>query len=295
MNNFELLKLKENVEHGNYILPFTIYTGDICETFPLVPIHWHNEIEITVVNEGIALYSIDLDNYNVEEGDIIIIKPLSLHSINRINNMDMNWSTMVFSLDMLKSAVADGCLLKYFAPISNDEHELPLIIKKDTKGYDEILATILNIFNCYKLKEVAYELQLKSMLYYLFSIFYKHKLVTISETAVITNTLIYKIKKVLDYIQNNYMKEISIKEAANVCNFSEYYFMRFFKKYTGMTCTSYINLYRLETAASLLTTTCKPIMEIAFEVGFNNVSYFNKLFIEKFKVTPKKFREANKK
>ena len=54
--------------------------------------------------------------------------------------------------------------------------------------------------------------------------------------------------------------------------------MRFFKKHIGLTCIQYINNYRLEKASILLTTSNNAIMDISLEVGFDNLSYFNKLF-----------------
>jgi AraC-like DNA-binding protein len=103
-----------------------------------------------------------------------------------------------------------------------------------------------------------------------------------------------KIKTTLNYIHENYMNDIHISDIANTCNLSQYYFMKFFKKHLGITCTEYVNVYRLDIASKLLNTTDKSITEISFETGFNSVSYFNKFFKEKFKVTPKEFRNTNK-
>ena len=90
------------------------------------------------------------------------------------------------------------------------------------------------------------------------------------------------------------MNELPIIDIAEACTLSQYYFMKFFKKHQGMTCTEYVNLYRLDMATKLLSTTDNSVTEISFETGFNSVSYFNKLFKEKFKVTPKEFRITNK-
>ena len=83
----------------------------------------------------------------------------------------------------------------------------------------------------------------------------------------------------------------SIKEISKLCNFSEYYFMRFFKKYSGTSCLKYINNYRLEKAAELLKSTAYSITDISLKCGFNNLSYFNKLFKRKYHLTPREFRD----
>ena len=290
MNN---INLKENAIHGDFILPFTTYYCEFSEILTLVPIHWHEEIEFTIINQGTGEYKIDLIPYTLEKGDLVLIKPFSLHSIYQVNNKNMHWNTMVFNLNMLNSAVTDGCLIKYFAPILNNEHQLPLIIKKNSKGYDELFNTVTKIFDCYSLKGIAFEIELKSLLYHFFGLLYKYDLIVKNKSVSLSSDVTHKIKIILNYIKENYMHDISIKDICSICNFSEYHFMRFFKKYIGMTCIEYINTYRLEIASKLLDTTDNSVMDISFEVGFNNVSYFNKLFKSKYKFTPREFREIN--
>ncbi|AWK51473.1 AraC family transcriptional regulator [Clostridium beijerinckii] len=294
MNNVELKNLKENAVHGDFILPFTTYYCGFSEIYYAIPIHWHEEIEFTIINEGIGEYKIDLISYQLETGDLVLVKPFSLHSIHPIDNKNMYWSTMVFNLNMLKSAITDGCLIKYFAPILNNEHQLPLIIKKNSKGYDELFNTVTKIFDCYNSKGIAFEIELKSLLYHFFGLLYKYDLIAKNKVTSLSSDVTNKIKIILNYIKEHYMDYISIKDMCSICNFSEYHFMRFFKKYIGMTCIEYINTYRLEIASKLLDTTANSIMDISFEVGFNNVSYFNKLFKSKYKLTPREFREINK-
>lgn len=293
MNNLDLKDLKENATHGDFLLPFTVYSCGFSEIYYTIQIHWHEEIEFTLVDEGMGEYKIDLVPYKLEKGDIILVKPFSLHSIHQIDNTNMHWRTMVFNLNMLNSATADGCLIKYFAPILNNEHQLPILIKKNSKGYNELYHIISKIFACYNSKDIAYEIELKSLLYHFFALLYKYDLIIKNKATSLSSEVTNKMKIILNYIKENYMNDISIKDLCSICNFSEYHFMRFFKKYIGMTCIEYLNNYRLEIASKLLDTTDKSIMDISFEVGFNNVSYFNKLFKTKFKLTPREFRDIN--
>ena len=86
------------------------------------------------------------------------------------------------------------------------------------------------------------------------------------------------------------MYPITIEELAETVNLSKHYFMRFFKKYMGMTCIEYINDYRLNIAANLLLTTRMRITEVAVSIGITNLSYFNRIFKKKFNLTPKEYR-----
>ena len=66
------------------------------------------------------------------------------------------------------------------------------------------------------------------------------------------NRNLLSIKKVLDYISAHYREPLSVKELSSLSNYSEFYFMKLFKQYTGKTAAAYLNDYRLEKAKSLL-------------------------------------------
>ena len=85
---------------------------------------------------------------------------------------------------------------------------------------------------------------------------------------------------------------MTVGELAAVCHFSECYFMRFFKQYMNMTCVEYMNQYRMEIAAERLASGRESITDIALDTGFNNISYFNRVFKKSFGMTPKAYRQA---
>ena len=294
MNNLDFINLKENTTHGDFILPFSIYKGTLSPNFPSIAAHWHEEIEVIIVLDGSCDYRINLDSFVINKGDILIIDSQSLHSLTSIPNQNMTWASFVFNINMLKSSNTDGVLLKYIAPLLNHQHQLPIIIKDNIDCYSKIFDVIENIIYCYYEKDIAYELELKSLLFKFFSLLYKNNLIKKHQSKNnITFNTTNKIKLVLNYINDNYSEDISINTLAELCDYSEYHFMRFFKKHIGLTCIQYINNLRLEKSSILLTSTNNAIMDISLEVGFDNLSYFNKLFKRKYNLTPKEFRTIN--
>lgn len=294
MDNLDFTNLKENTTHGDFILPFSIYKGTLSPSFPSIATHWHEEIEVILVLDGSCNYRIDLNSFIINKGDILIVGPQRLHSLTSIENQNMTWASFVFNINMLKSSNTDGTLLKYIAPLLNHEHQLPIIIKENTDCYDKIFNVIENIFYCYYEKDIAYELELKSQLFKFFALLYKNNLVEKQKNKnTITINTTDKIKLVLNYINDHYSSDISINTLSHICEYSEYHFMRFFKKHIGLTCVQYINNLRLEKSSILLTSTNNSIMDISLEVGFDNLSYFNKLFKRKYNLTPKEFRSLN--
>ena len=95
----------------------------------------------------------------------------------------------------------------------------------------------------------------------------------------------------MDYINEHYQEQLTVKELTEMSNYSEYYFMKLFKQYTGKTVASYLNDFRLEKAKVLLLHSDRSITEIALDVGFNNTSYFIKKFQQANLVSPHKYRK----
>jgi AraC-like DNA-binding protein len=97
---------------------------------------------------------------------------------------------------------------------------------------------------------------------------------------------------ILQFIATNYTDpELDMDRVAARIGANREKIKEILKTELGMTFTRYINKLRLTEAARLLTDqTDEPVAEIAYAVGYANVSYFNKLFKEEFGCTPKAFR-----
>ncbi|MEO5912143.1 MAG: AraC family transcriptional regulator [Pelobium sp.] len=101
---------------------------------------------------------------------------------------------------------------------------------------------------------------------------------------------IEKIDRVYSYVLNNFKDDISVKDIAFKCNMNTAAFCRYFKKKTGKTFKDFMNEIRLGNAAGLLLKGDLSISEVAFESGFNNPSYFNRLFKRMNGITPKSYQ-----
>lgn len=98
------------------------------------------------------------------------------------------------------------------------------------------------------------------------------------------------LEDVIDYICCNYRENIKIKDLVKIAHLSEYYFMRLFKRHTGVSAYEYLTNYRINKSKKLLKETEKPIYQIASEVGFCNVNNYIRDFKKVVGTTPLKFR-----
>ena len=100
-----------------------------------------------------------------------------------------------------------------------------------------------------------------------------------------------RIEKVFAHMRDNYDKEINLESISKLAGMSEVSFSRFIKKRTGKTFIESLNEIRLGHASRSLINTTNTISEIAYKCGFNNLSYFNRIFKNKKGCTPKEFRD----
>jgi AraC-like DNA-binding protein len=98
------------------------------------------------------------------------------------------------------------------------------------------------------------------------------------------------MKLIVKYVENNYADNITIEDMANLCDFSQSHFMKFFKNNMEVSFIEYLNNYRLTMASRLLISSSSSIIAISMESGFDNLSYFNRLFKKKYDMTPSEFR-----
>ena len=105
---------------------------------------------------------------------------------------------------------------------------------------------------------------------------------------------VYLPEAVMRYADTYYTGEISLKRLASIFYMNEKYLGRLFKKHTGMAFSEYVNRKRLEKEANLLEQTLTPIIGVAMDCGFNNVTYFYRLFSRCYGMSPAAYRKKRK-
>ena len=101
-----------------------------------------------------------------------------------------------------------------------------------------------------------------------------------------------RLRRAIEFMHDNFEREIAVEEIAAAAYLSEYHFSRFFKQISGVTPHTYLANLRLERARRLLAETTLPISEIASMVGYQSQSHFTKMFKSISGVTPRVYRES---
>ena len=101
------------------------------------------------------------------------------------------------------------------------------------------------------------------------------------------------LKKVLNYIDRNIKRGVTLDMAAAYVGMSASYFSKFFKKYVGVNFITYVTDRKIEAAKDMLVNTDRPVVNIAYDLSYSETNYFSKTFKKKVGVTPTEYREQH--
>lgn len=283
--------LKEQIPHGDVLFPLMVHEVTTNLEFEeRVNCHWHREMEFLVVTEGQAQVHIDDKSCLMKQNGIIVIPSNHLHSITSIKGVSFSFFAVVFDPSLLSSFINDGIQQKYMDCVLQEKISFTEFIVPTEKWAKNLLCMLLDIRSVFEKKDLAYELIIKSKLYTIWYLLYTN---AVAKEQTVSKNADYKInliKSMIFYIKEHFDSHISLTEMAENFHLSEGHLCRFFKSMTKMTVMEYCNYYRISVGAAMLSNTDKSIGEIAGMTGFNNISYFNKVFLEYMHMTPSAFR-----
>jgi AraC-like DNA-binding protein len=284
--------LKEDRIHGNPLYPVSIYQHSCLPGEPLLDLHWHDELEFLTVTKGSAVFRVDVNDFELKPGEAIFVNMGELHSGYSPDPEGCAFNAVVFHPDILGGGQFDLMQEKYIQPLLHKKHGVPVKLTGENDAEREILAMLGSVADLNLNPSPVYELSTKGLLHLIIS-----KLIQLGGPAFREPKLpndhykIERLKTVVEYIQANCGRQIRLKELADLVSMSEAYFCRFFKEITTKSPMDYINQFRVQKAAGLLKDSDKKIMEIALDVGFNNLSYFIGVFRHYFGCTPSAYRK----
>lgn len=291
MNINEYQNYHETKAHTSAEFPYNTYLCSIPLDFPGVPLHWHDEMELVVIKKGQGYVSVDFDKHLVHSGDIIMICPGCLHAIEQDASYKMEYENIIFKPELLSSGANDLCMLQYMKPLLDGILPVEHFLTPAHEVFESLSNCIRQIDLVCADQTTGWQLAVKSALFYFFFLLISErqkKTVSISHNP----KSLEKMKTVLKYVEEHYTEKLTIDDMAKLTFYSKSHFMKFFKVHMGTGFTEYLNDYRLTMAARLLKSSDESILMIAEESGFDNLSYFNRIFKRKYGVSPGSYRKS---
>lgn len=255
--------------------------------------HWHNSFELIEVVEGKFYCNVDGSEFLINKGNICIINRGRLHHIytEDHNAFKCRKKTIIFNPD-------------YFIKDQNiyEKYILPLL-EKDAfahiqfnikKGIGLDINTLMKEIEALEdEKPIGYELEEYSLIYkvirYLYLAYQSSK--QSIHTAYDANVQIQR--NMTSFIHEHFGSKIGLEDIAEAGQVSKSTCIRLFHKYTGKSPIDFLNSYRLQMSAEKLVATSEQITEIAYACGFGQPSYFNRLFLKEYNMTPNQYRKQH--
>ena len=257
-------------------------------------LHTHDFNELVFVIEGFGYHKTFKGKRNIKRGDMFFIPDGGAHGYETEKGMQIY--NILFSGKMAKD-IQKNYLQKVFrggkgfTDVLDEKLNMPVHLPPAETVYIERL--IKKICGEYIGKKLGYETVTKTyfaeLLIHLARYLEKESGVKMSH---VEND--ERIKKILEHIEKRYAAKITLKELADRVNLVPAYFSAFFKETTGYGVFEYITEFRIYKACSLLKTTDKHILEIAYETGYNSLSLFNRIFKRLTGLSPRKYRHLRK-
>ena len=247
------------------------------------PFHFHPEFELTHIKKGEGQRYVGTQVEDFVDGDLVFLgsnlphcwisKPIS-------ENENVSATVIQFKADFLGQNFLESIEMQHVKSFLAEskagfkvlsEEKLEILAEINRMQYLDNYQKLLSLLNILGILSQSKNLQKIDLSFS--SI--KH-----------SNNETVRFQKVFAYLIEHYREEISLQKIAEIAHLSPTSFCRYFKSITGKTFLEIVNEYRIQFACQLLKKNEMPVSQIAFESGFNDVPYFNKLFKKLKGVSP---------
>lgn len=266
-----------------------LHTKTRAEDF-LWQYHYHPEYEMVCVLNGSGTRHVGNHFSSYENGDLVLMGPNIPHSGFGLNAHGPHEEIVIqVREEVLKESILSRPEMSAIASLLENAR-YGIFFSGETKAL--VTKKLLKLS---KLPPFERFIELVAVL---------HILATTSEFQLLNSpqatfpSIIQKhhqrLRNIFTYVEKHYDEQIDIKTVADIAHLTVPAFCNYFKKVMNITFTDFINQYRIQQACILLQQE-KTIAQTCFECGFNNVTYFNKVFKTIVKKTPSEFKKAKDK
>ena len=232
--------------------------------------HFHRSFELVMVDEGTLDITIQERTYHLHQGECALILSNQIHSLHSQQN-NHAW-IYVFSPEFVNQ----------FYQLSKNKDLIHPVFRLNPTLYLLVKATLLEKETTMLAKKGVFYLICDELL----------KQTTFKEEI---NRDDYLLHDLLNYIQNHFTEELSLKDLSQKFGYDYSYLSRFFTRVLKVPFVDFLNGHRVTLASQLLRTTDSKITEIAEQVGYGNIRSFNRNFEKIMKTTPSHYRKVHRK
>lgn len=256
-------------QRGTDDFPFELYRVNEQHPKYEMAFHWHAEVELVRVLSGELFLTLDGHTLALCAGDTAIINSETVHGATP---RDCRYECIVFSLAFLKMG-------NRACDLFIDDLLARNVLLQEHPTDKETVALMHGIFDEIGSGAVGAQFKVLGLYHELLGEMQRKNLYTAHlSSSVRDEKKAAKLKLVLKFLREHFAEDITLEDMSAVAGLSRKYFCKFFKDTTGTTPVHYLTAYRVERAARKLLSTDLSVTRIAYDCGFNDLSYFIKTF-----------------
>lgn len=274
-----------NINYLNNTNTFLLYRDTKVGHYTMRGCHFHNSYEIYYLTAGERYYFIQDRTYQVKAGDLVFIGPQVIHrtmDTGKPNHTRLLiqfvpqfvGNQQLFKFNSLKKLFDNYCIINLSL---REQNIIDNLFRSMIKEVEE--------------KQLDFECQLQSYLQDLLIYSARNfEIIDHSQQPHINRTYA-KVSEIVQYMNQHYSENLTLSFIAEQFQMSHFYLSRLFKSSTGFSFIEYLNSIRIKEAQQLLKNTDQKVAIISEAVGFENQSYFGKVFKDMTGISPLQFRK----
>lgn len=293
--------LKDTSENGELGYPVQVYYIELTNLhMRRIRWHWHAEMEAVIINHGEAFFLADDTKLHLTAGRGVLVNQNIMHSVQPVNpNVSCSLYSLKFHPAFLFGSENTMLADKYLTPVLNSP-DLKIIELHEEDGWHEKLVDVINSIIAVNLtRKYGYELLTQSHLCQLWNLLLKQTVPQNTGKNKRTTASLdeERVKEAILYVEKHYHEHITLQQLAAAIHISKSECCRCFKRTLHLSPFEYLMRYRIFRAANMLqqnSPEAHSISSLALSVGFNNASYFNKIFKQYLDCTPSEYKRRIK-
>lgn len=207
---------RELCPHGTESFPMTVSHDDLWDfEGKSVPIHWHNDLEISLPRKGESIYQIYQKSYHLNPGEGLLINRNVPHSCHSPGNQPARYSTILVRPDFMYGDFGSDVEKNCFRPFLQNAAIPCVLLTPDTPSHQQILEKLNLIEQLFDHKPYCYELKIKGLLCQIFSdILFESQNYSSHYTP--SNQLeLERLEQMLNYLNTHFDSVISLQQLAD--------------------------------------------------------------------------------
>lgn len=246
-------------------------------------LHRHNFFYILALKKGAGYHEIDFKPYKVRENSVFVIRPGQVHQITL--KAGSSGYLMVFNIDFYYAH--DKISNQLLRKASNTN-----LYQLDANKIKKVLSILTDIFHEYTNKQESYQAVIKANLDILFIEFVRHHSKGVVEKA--DSYAQERLQEFLEHLEKHIYSHKQVSQYANMLNLSSFQLNAITKATLGKTCSQLINEYIVLESKRYLLATSNQVNQIAYQLGYEDVSYFIRFFKKHTGYSPEAFRSHHR-